>query len=365
MPYFLVSFLLFFLPLLVFPFGVSPFESPKIIIALLGIEFLAVAVFYYKLQPKISTLSATIPIIYVAILLLTAVHLILYGFTDAFFGNIYRLNGIFLLGHLMVFALITSRIPIKRHSFVYLAVLTILFVSCFFILPNKADRIIGTIGEPNSLAVAVNFLFLTALFFSPGKNKLIMLLIFIIAFAILLLTRSSSGILAFLVQLMFLFIVKKFNRPWLFAVCVCLLFIIPAIVYPILEKPKFYEDRAKIWSVCFNAGLQKPLYGHGFGNTDKAVDTFSRQNQNILNFQKVDSCHNLFLDWWITGGIIGLILIMALIISSFYHLAMSGNLILASLLIGVVTASLFNPLNINGQLFFWYLLGQGFGKQAS
>ena len=146
----------------------------------------------------------------------------------------------------------------------------------------------------------------------------------------------------------------------LLSICVCLFIIIPALVYPFFEKPKFYEDRAKIWSVCLKAGLQKPLFGHGFGNTDKAMDVFSRQNNNILNFQKVDSCHNLFLDWWLTGGITGLILITVLIITSFYRLAVSGNLIYTSLLMGIVTASLFNPLNINGQLFLSYLLGQGF-----
>lgn len=117
----ILIFLLFFLPLIVFPFGLSPFETPKVILGFLGMElFIILALFNQNFSFKSFPKSSLV--LYLGLFILSLGQLIIYPNSNLFLGSAFRLQGIFLLWHLLLFSLLSSLIKIniaKRLIFLH------------------------------------------------------------------------------------------------------------------------------------------------------------------------------------------------------------------------------------------------------
>lgn len=100
-------FLLFLLPFVIAPFGVTQFENPKVIFGELGIILLLLAClftnhisFHHRAKQFV---------FYFSIFLVTVIDLLFFRTSISFFGNAFRMQGVFLLWMLLLFSFISSR----------------------------------------------------------------------------------------------------------------------------------------------------------------------------------------------------------------------------------------------------------------
>lgn len=346
-------FLLFFLSLFVFPFGYSYFEPPKVILAQVLIELLLILSLAkkFKLPP---------PALFIPVLLfftLTIIDLIFMRTETTFWGNIFRFQGVFLFWNLLIFALISfqNKLP-KLPYYIYLIPLAGLLISAFWLGKNDVDRSFGTLAEPNALSASVIFLLPFIYFFI--KNKIIRYFSLAVILWIILISGSRAGLIAFFIQILFIFFSNRFAIKKV--VLICLTILILSLTLPILEGGGWYENRAEIWQASLTAGFINPVIGGGFGNLEKTIPRGSEIVHNNARFQYVDSSHNFLLDYWVSGGLIGLILILFLLFKTFKNFTFEGKKLELAVFLGLITVMSFNPVSVITLVQFWWLIGQGF-----
>lgn len=349
----IIVFLLFFLPLFVFPFGYSYFEPPKVILAQILIETLLILSLAkkFKLPPP----ALLIPV--VLFFILTFIDLIFMRTETTFWGNIFRFQGIFLLWNLLIFALISSENRLPKIPYpVYLISLAGITFSALILGNNNAGRSLGTLGEPNALSASVIFLLPFIYYFV--KNNIIRYTGLVLILWVILLSGSRAGLIAFFIQILFIILAGKFALKK--AVLTCLIFLIFSFALPLIEGGGQYENRAEIWQASLAAGFINPVLGGGFGNLEKVLPKGSEIVHNNARFQYVDSSHNFLLDYFVSGGLIGLILILFLLFKTFKNFTFEGKKLELAVLLGLVTVMSFNPVSVVTLVEFWWLIGQGF-----
>lgn len=366
----LVLFLVFFLPFVIFPFGISFFEAPKVIVAEAGIEILLL----WRLTRRFPTtqglsrlLSRINPLAFILVsltILFTLLSVVLFPDTKILFGNVFRLQGIFLLWHLLIFSLISTDISLDQEPrwcyLVFTTALLVVTVATYILKVTKDGRAIATLGEPNSLAA-------TAIFFLPFilfKEKMPAKITgFIFTLVIILLSGSRSGLLALIIMSGFILLSEKRFLGVAKASIMGIMMVCFSLILPFVEGGGWFENRAEIWQTAFFAGSQAPLLGNGFGNIQSSLLKGSQFLHNNIQYQIVDSSHNIFLDWWVQGGIWGIGFLIFLTGLSLFKLAASSNRIILAGLLGLLVVLSFNPLSVSVLLMFWWSLGQGFTIQ--
>src|SRR5258706_1105527 len=166
----IVGFLLFILPFLIFPIGISQFEAPKIYAAELGIIILSLLGIFNRYK---NLLKEKVPLILFSLLFLLSLYHLLFRLTPyAFFGNMFRQQGIFLLWLLILFSFFSSYLSrIKIPRIIITLLITIEFILSIYIIRPLDERAVGTLGEPNALAGFVVFLW-PFIAFQKQKSKL-------------------------------------------------------------------------------------------------------------------------------------------------------------------------------------------------
>ncbi|MDO8657743.1 MAG: O-antigen ligase family protein [Candidatus Levybacteria bacterium] len=357
---YIVSFLLFLLPLFIFPFGTSYFEIPKVILAEFSIALLLL-LYFFKQKTFNFNIKNRKYWPFLLIFILTIIDLIFFRTSSPFLGNSFRLQGIFLLWNLLAFALLSSSIPttaIPRNM--YLISLPLLLISTLFLGGNESGRAVGTLGEPNSLAAVAVFLW-PFLFFSNQKFKKIPLHFpaLVIAGIIIFLSGSRSGLIALIIQLIFIIFYKYIKLSLVKSAIICLLLILASLVLPFLEKGGIFENRTEVWKTAVITGFNNPILGNGFGNITESLKNTSLRINNNIKYQFVDSSHSFILDWWVQGGIPGALLILFLIAQTLKNFISGSKKLELICFLGVVTSMLFNPVGICVLIAFWWLIGQG------
>lgn len=359
MPAIICFILLFVLAFLIAPFGITEFENPKVIVAEAGILLL---LFYSLLRKKI---TFRIPqkqiILYSVIFLLTAIDLLFLRTPISFFGNVFRMQGIYLLWLLLLFSLLSATVTFKRIAwFLFGLLLVVESVVVFFLPLNASQRFVGTLGEPNALGAYVIFLWPFALFGIKKfgvLEKIGSILIFLMVSLLIFLTGSKSALIAFIIQLVFIFLHKKklqMNR----IVFICLFLYALSYLFPFFEHIP-YENRVEVWQSAVGAGFSHPLVGSGYGNTEFALHTSAKQQGLPIQYYYVDSAHNIFLDWWVQGGIVGFFVLLTLVYFTIKQFIEMENFRELVLFLGMLIVLSFNPASIIGLLGFWWLIGQG------
>lgn len=141
-----------------------------------------------------------------------------------------------------------------------------------------------------------------------------------------------------------------------------------AFTLPFLPRQStsyFFEDRAQIWQVSLQAGFSSPFLGSGFGATENLIKNEAQKVSSILRFQPVDDAHNLFLNWWLSLGLLGVFMIIWIIIRTALNLYFQKSFILLASLLGLLTVQLFNPVSVANLIPFWWILGISFIQQKS
>ena len=362
-----VFFLLFLLPFVIAPFGVTQFENPKVIGAEIGVILLLLISLFSN---NFSFLRRKEQILlFGCIGFITCIDLLFFETTISFFGNSFRMQGIFLLWVLLLFSFFSRPVSFKKmtKSWVFFLLLLVELIALFLLPLNASHRYVGTLGEPNALAGFVVFLWPFVWFGSGGKkleNIIISALSVLIVIAILLLSGSRSGMIAFGTQMAFIitkFAVSRFTRERSIkiAVMICLGLYIVSYTLPFFEQVP-YENRVEVWESALFAGVINPAFGQGFGNTEIALHNSAAGLNLPIQYYYVDSSHNIFLDWWVQAGMIGLSILLLLVYGCFKNFTQTQNLRELVLLLGVLTVLSFNPASVVELLAFWWLIGQSF-----
>ena len=344
---YLVVFLLFFLPLIVIPAGFSPFETPKVILAEAVIEILLFIKIFrsrkYDLKKFIHP-----QLIFIGILFILSLDtLFLFHSPGAFFGNVFRLQGQFLFWHLLLFSLMTKTIQLDQiPKFLYQLSLIFLFMGTL-ILGSYKGRAFGTLGEPNALSATALFIFPFVWYHS---QKLIKTTSIAATLAVILLSGSRAGLVGLIIE--FVFIFKK-------SVAIPAILIVLSLILPFIASTGWFENRAEIWQTAFFAGLKSPFIGHGFGNIQSVLRKEAVFLNNNVQYQIVDSSHNFLLDFWVQGGIVGVVSILMLVFLTLQHFIRYQKSLEITAFLGLLTAMMFNPVSVVNLIAFWWLIGQG------
>ncbi len=370
---YLVFFLLFLLQFVVLPMGYSNFESPKVYVAEIGI-FLLLLVFIFRSGDKNShkLLSKVgikkflskdfgVRISLLFIVLFSLIHLFFFQTSTTLFGNEFRMQGMFLLWLLLAFSIISSKIILDKLLLPYI-IFGLLFFQLIFSLLIGGEgytRAIGTLGEPNALAACVLFLW-PFIYFSKKEFPLWLKLLSLgFVFILIFISGSRSGMIAFVAQMIFiLFLRTKLSISK--GLILSLIALLGTYILPFVQSTGLYEQRSEIWQVAWHAGLQSPIIGNGFGNMDAALKQSIIETSNHLKGYYVDSSHNIFLDWWVQGGIVGLGLFLFLLMNTFKQFVVQKNVFYITLLLGLVASLSFNPASVVSLVALWWVIGQSF-----
>jgi O-antigen ligase len=353
----ILYFLLFLLPFLIFPLGPSFFEIPKVI----GAEIAIFLLLFLKVSKGDFQVNKWQLLFIAGLFVISIGNLLMMGNFNSLYGNIFRLQGLLLFICLLLFSLISNNLLITKAKLgMYILPLLLLLLTVFLFGENASSRLVGSLGEPNSLAT-IAVLFTVVVYFKEAKY--LRYLGLIVAPIIVVLSGSRSGLLALILVYFFIVINKVFKtgkKTLSLATLSCLAFILVSLSLPFFESGGWYEDRAAIWQTAFLAGQQNPLLGSGFGNIENTFHQQALVQNNSLQYQVVDSSHNFLLDFWIEGGIVGVFLILILIITNLLGLIKHKKQMEVLLLLCVIEAMFFNPVSIVVLIYFWYLMGQGF-----
>lgn len=365
----ILVFLLFCLPLVVLPFGVSYFETPKVLIAQFCIQLLLIVfIVSHNFKDEVLKLDRRTLWCLGILFCLSLGQVIFFWKSDAFFGNMFRLQGVLLLWHLMIFALTSG--DIKLNSKVWLvAILALLghVYSVWHYGVNINQRVIGSMGEPNALAGVIVCL-LPFLYLGVGlKSNIFKWIVGILAALvggwIIILTGSRSGMIGFLVEIGFILGVYLIGAKKAFLVGMVV--VLASLVTPFFGEKLVFENRAEIWQTAWHSGASSPLFGHGFGRVTEALKEASKTLDNNVQYQFVDSSHNLWLDFWVQGGLLGLLAFGGVVGLSVYRLVLHQEKLMLCLFLGVLTSLMFNPLSACVLLTFWWVLGRGVRVDSS
>ncbi len=358
MPEIIIFFLLFVLPVIFWPFGPILFETPKVLIAEILIEALIISYFLPNTKDILKVLPKKQVLTILGIFLLSLIDLVLFPGTTTFLGNAFRLQGTFLLWNLLAFSLISGAIPLpKRFRWLTLSLFGLLALLAWLVGGNGEGRIIGSLGEPNSLAGVVIYLW-PLVFLKVPRKRLTRLVGLLITITIILFSGSRSALIAFMIQFMFMILSQKFIRSYLFAALFALLLLATSLILPFAAPKLIYESRAEVWQTALASGFEQPLLGHGFGNIEQSLHQTSLRLGNNIQYQYVDSSHNIFLDFWVEGGLIGLGLFCYLLFNVFQDLIKRQSIIQLTMMLGLLTVLSFNPVSVCILIAFWWLICQ-------
>lgn len=360
---YLLIFLLFLLQFVYAPVGNSFFEGSKVLVAELLIALLGAVIFLRKSTLSLHNYKRSFLYALGVIFVISLVHVITDQSKTVLFGNIFRQQGTVLLWFLLLFSLISARINIKKKYLqivIFLALVVQVFCAVFFVGVN-ADRPVGTIGEPNALAASVLFLW-PFLYYRDEKSLTtqwwIRLVGFLPVIYILIISGSRSGLIAFGVQIAFLLLQRFVFQKLSMVVIGSLLLLLASYSLPVLSHGDLYENRGEIWQSALVAGSYHPLIGIGFGNAEYSLHRANLQLHNHLPGYYVDSAHNIFLDWWVEAGIIGVGAMIFLIYQTFRHFTAQKQVRNLVLLLGLVAALSFNPASVVSLIALWWMIGQ-------
>lgn len=338
----IATLLLYALAFVVLPFGTSWYEIPKVTVTLILIAIQSILFFWHGRPWR------RIYIVYLILFSLTLLSLFWQWTPQTFFGNPYRLQGILTLWGLLLWSLVATRLP-KTKSTPKFA-LGALFLTLLIALVGRLDpagRAVGSIGEANSLGAFSLFLFpQTGMFLSLLPTAII-----------LFVSGSRSAAIGFLAGA--LIWVGSHRRRLPHYTVIATVILITSLALPFFDLSRTFDSRAIIWRTALAAGSEKPLFGWGVGNIEVGLRSAAEHQQTSLRYQYVDSSHNVLLDWWVQGGLVGLGSFLTFLILSIRGLIRRKDMATLASLYGMLAVMLFNPVSIAILVPFWWCVGRG------
>lgn len=374
---FLIYVLILLVPLAYSYSFYNPYELPKFLVFIFLVGVMLIIGIILLIKRKIvfpNDFLTRLVIFYLWVNLLADIFGL--DFKTSILGSEYRHQGLILLGGMIIlFFVIKSRekdggqviksqkaIAISNILTASFALYQIVSHYCFNInIPLYNGRIVGTMGNPNSLAgyLAITLPFVLNLDY-PKISFLFKILFTFLNLLVIYFTGSRAGLLIFLFVLLgynfknFWRIKEKYKAfkvvlfiiflTFVFSQKTNIFFVLKNSFINFLSRNSIYENRLLIWSEGLKAVKKRPILGYGQENFELI---FPKERH-----MKVDNAHNLFLEILISSGITGLIVYLLII----FEVYKRSSPVLRSSLIAFLTCSQFNPLSIAEIMIFWILV---------
>lgn len=403
-------FLVPFMPLLVsssffFPFITTKAFAWRMIVEIVFALWLILCLVAPEYRPKKS------PILYSYL-----AFLIIIGLADAFgvapiksfWSNFERMEGFISLLHLGAFILVTGSMFKEREWKWWwdtsLAASAIMVVYCLFQLlgvlaiHQGSTRVDGTLGNAEYLAVymLINIFIALLLFIREKKGNFARWVYGILIVAqvfILYETATRGAILALVgglgVVALLTLINKEHPKARKFGISFIVLCVVLLGGFLALRKTSFVqksdvlsrfatislselqsEGRAYIWPMALDGIKERPLLGWGQDNFNYVFDEhYSPAMYNLEPW--FDRAHNIFLDWGVSGGILGLLAYLSLyvfLLLAIWKKDTKLSHLEKSLLTGLIAGYFFNNFfvfdNLTSYILFAALLAYVHGRTA-
>ena len=347
---------------LFFPFIVTKTVAFDISVEVMFLAFLLLSLVdkNYKIR-----LNLTVLLMFIYLAILTLASLLGNDFYHSFWSNNERSDGILLLGHLFLFVVVLTSFIRTTKEWLYVLDIFLVASVCVsivaldqylaltfpvqwadhFLPSSNGARLAATIGNAGYVAGYMIFgVFISLFLFFKRKNtwlKVLYAIVFILELFIAVETQTRGGYLAlalglpiFVLYLVFFY----YRKNYLKVIAVVLVLAGLAGVFlifanknsdfikgqPILSRITSISlsdgstnNRLVTWGIAFEGFKNRPILGYGQENFYQVFDRYYTTKNTEQWF---DRSHNMIGDRVITGGLIGLVSYLSLLILPFYFL---------------------------------------------
>ncbi len=319
----------------------------------------------------------------------------------SFWSNYERMEGWVTLAHLFALFVVTSSVMTRKvwEWFFRLSVGVSLLVAGYGMaqLAGVADihqggvRLDATLGNATYLAIYMVFhIFLNLLLLSWSEKGSIWRWVYWFAIAteaVILYNTATRGAILGLIGGLFLtgILVAIFEKknPFLrkVAVGVVLALVLLVGIFTLFKSSDFVrnspvmtrfselsfsdkttDSRFAIWGMAWEGFKERPILGWGQESFNYVFNKYYEPRM-YAQEQWFDRTHNVFFDWLIAGGILGIISYLSLFVLALYYLLRKGSHFSSlekSLLLGLFSAYFFHNLtvfdNITSYMMFVFVL---------
>lgn len=270
------------------------------------------------------------------------------NFWNSFWSNYSRMEGFLSLVFLLFFFLILSSVldSVKKwqwywlsHIFVSIVILVIAVLQkMHLMLAVDYNRVDSVFGNASYLAIYASMIFFLCLyvFLSSGSKwmKGFMVVAGICNLTSIYLSQTRSATLAVLVCLgfFFYFLARNKWKAMAYMFSALLAFVLGVFLFKsktgvstnlferianVSLKDGSTQARVEIWAYCWRAFLDSPIVGWG-QESFSYLSIFYRPQ--LWSTPWVDRSHNIFLEWMVNAGSLGLIALCLFLGAIFYTL---------------------------------------------
>lgn len=341
------TYLVMFVPLVVYRYSFFPFVTPKTIYFRILVEIMLAAYLFLMLlfpryRPKSNIILISI-LIFIFVLILTSVSGI--NFERSFWSTYERMTGIFTFLHLLAFFVILTSTFKERGDWEKILAVSVLVgvILCITVLTNTglSTRGGGTIGNTSFLAAYLLFdVFFALVLFLQQKSSFLRVfsgvsLLFLVPTLLVSTARGAivafwSGLFLILLGYLIFSKKKKLKKAGTYLIfCLVILSIIALIVQPSFLKNrvekvlKDMKPRFVVWEKGWKGFLEKPIFGWGPENFNVVFTKFFNPCVFLSECGGeiwFDRVHNIVLDTLVNSGIIGLLSHLLIFAASIFAL---------------------------------------------
>jgi O-antigen ligase len=368
---------LFIIPFVSWSLASITYEIPRVWFAQRWIELMVVIAFIKGLNDKKQKNKDILMVGFVWLFLIVVLISSITGvdFARSFWGNLYRNDGLFTLGHLVMFFFLAYAYWEEKweKASIFAIALGSGFLSLWVIIDgfiNWGSAVAVSFGNPNFLAghlvVTLPFLVLSEkLIKHQLVDRLVKISVFLQITAISF-TYSRAGIIGVIFFLAGWFLIEKKTslKKVLFALLGggILIGVIAGVIYFIgIEKAPvtfIAEGRQRIFIKGFMGFIQRPILGWGWANFDSAFASVDWPIK-IMHDVYVDKAHSILMEVLVTTGIVGLFVYLIVVgrsIKNFLSDKAKSPYYLLALILFLIHSQM-NIISISEELIFWLLLG--------
>ncbi len=378
------------IPLLVIPQATLPAELHKIqifhsVIELLGLLTIPLLIFdLNSLKKAAGMLRSSLFLFLLTFLSIISISAI-FGVDPmkSLIGNYWRNDGLITLAHLVLFAFLTGLLWTKTLRDKALLTISIAaIVNCFVVLGqgfaftalgwtdlNDWGNAFGaTFNQPVFLAGYLATTLPLVGYYFLQRSKILAIAICTLLIITIAITQTWGALLAGLIGLLFIAFQNQKNKKALIAIISFVLFsaLVIGTLHTLKNARLEADNRVRIGVSLFQAGSSRPLLGWGWANIDHAFAStnwpFHREEDIYL-----DKAHSHLLEFFVTTGILGLLLYVGMYYKMFQalHLVKHQSLLENQAFYSAVIASLvsyliFTQTNITSiatEMIFWCIFG--------
>lgn len=373
-------FVIFLFPLLIKTNYYPPiFEIPKVVFLWIVIPLVSLFLIVNTVIHKpIIKLNYSVLLTLVIFLSFAVTSSIINSFTmKTIIGNPYRLDGLLTFAICLLFSISISLLPSIYHTSTIPKFISISSLVPFFLIlisflktPVLDEWQIGYssyFGNPNFLGGFVLVTLPFTLFLYKHKKNRKYLIITLTSFLTIILSRSIIPIILSSLVFLFFIIRSKIKNYYKIAfVSVFFLISLPLSFFftnKYLSQLSTYrgyapESRIRIYAKAIIGIENKPLYGWGWSNFDRAFKEIDYPMHYDVDLY-VDKPHSHILETFVNGGIpLGIIylFLLALILKKLIQKGTKYNSYLLAFIVYVIHSQT-NIISISEEIIFWTILG--------